>query len=68
MTPHPVPLPQGERGNIVRKEIPSPLRGEGVGGGGNEMFSHFQGGIFCCINAYPLFEHCGLFDTKRINF
>jgi len=43
----PLTLPSSSRGegklNEMRKEFPSPLRGEGLGGGDHENFSHLQG-------------------------
>ena len=44
----PLTLPSPSRGEgkltEMRKEFPSPLRGEGLGGGDHEIFSHLQGG------------------------
>jgi hypothetical protein len=43
----PLTLPSPSRGegedNEITKKFPSPLRGEGLGGGDNEIFSHLQG-------------------------
>jgi hypothetical protein len=41
----PLPSPSRREGehNEIRKEFPSPLRGEVLGGGDNEIFSHLPG-------------------------
>ncbi|MBP1717917.1 MAG: hypothetical protein H6Q43_1355 [Deltaproteobacteria bacterium] len=44
-SPSPFLLPQGGEGKYmeIQKEFPSPLTGEGQGGGGKWIFSHLRG-------------------------